>query len=1272
MKLPNFILWLILFLSCTSIYAVNPVSVKQFINHKDWNFVENKGQLTSSEIKYYGHQGGVYLYCRAGKISFVFTKTEKESEQISEATGTTNGESVLSPARGGRGWVKGEISKPSKITTNRADLILINANHSAEIIASDEQEYYENFYLANTPEEGITNVHTFKTITYKNIYPKIDMVLHSIEGGMKYEFVVYPGGKVSDIQLQWEEIETIKKFPSARAGKDSKIEYDLALGNMTESAPFTYQDIANVGAGFTPAQSRNIFGEKGTHKGFPYNENAETKIESHFVLKNNIIRFKIAKYDQTKPLVIDPTLVWGTYFGADGTDECIGQGITTDAAGNVLITGVTTSRSDIASPGAFQANYGGGGEDAFITKFSSNGNRLWSTYSGGDASDNGTGIVTDISGNVYVTGYTYSTSGISSSGAFQRSLDGTVDAFLAKFTSSGIRIWSTYFGGSGYDEGYGIALDAKGNVYITGETGSNNGIAISGAYQTTYGGGTFDAFLAKFSSNGRLSWATYYGGSGADIAHGVSTDDSGNAYIAGFTTSGNGIASSGAWLTKFSNNSSAFLAKFDSSGSISWATYYGETGNEGATGVSLDASGNAYITGSTAGDSGIATSGAYQTSNAGAIDVFIAKFSPSGIRLWGTFFGGKNADFSYGIASNNLGDIFITGYTYSNTDIASQGAYLSTMDGAATVFIAQFSSSGSRIWSTYYGGNATEFGGSIAADAFGAIFITGETNNTSGIATSGAYESTLADGKEAAFIAKFDVRFLNDVGISSFLSPIDSICPSQYNFVGVWLKNYGIDTFVSVTIHWTINGKVQNPFSWSGNILPGKVDEIGLGDYLFLHNRDTIVVWTQLHNAVDQVPENDTAKMVVYFYNDHFPGIGKSNYSICTGSHIRLGNNPVSGYTYSWTSNPAGFKSTLPNPIVNPDSFTTFYLTETNTRTGCRNADSSVVNVKVVKAPVANAGKSHSICFGDSTLIGSSSVSGLSYLWSSYPAGFSSALSEAYVKPMITTIYTVQVTNSTGCTDINNDTITVNNPKAITGPPQSICSGSVINLGTTPIAGHTYSWISKPVGFTSTLSDPMDSPKVSTIYFLTEKISATGCSNTDSILISVIPRPDVKIQTDSIDVFTRKFSAINPNYPANMYKWSISDSDTATGYSLIYTFRNGGVYKAALTVSLPGFCTETDTAFIHISPQFSLNIFPNPFFTQTDIRFILVNPAHIKIQVVDIIGRDISTLVNEAFSPGEYNTFLNATIRPGVYIVIFTMDNNIITRRIVQVGSIFY
>ena|GEM_PF-5717923 len=198
-----------------------------------------------------------------------------------------------------------------------------------------------------------------------------------------------------------------------------------------------------------------------------------------------------------------------------------------------------------------------------------------------------------------------------------------------------------------------------------------------------------NAFLAKFSSGGELQWATYYGGSGKDYSHGISMDGSGNVYITGETTSASGIATSGAHLTSYGGSDDAFLAKFSSSGAMQWASYYGGSFGDVANGVSMDGSGNVYITGYTASPSGIATNGAYQTSLAGSYDAFLAKFSSGGGLLWSTYYGGSSSG-AFGVCSDLSGNIYMTGYTSSDSGVTTSGSYQTYFAGTLDAFFAKF------------------------------------------------------------------------------------------------------------------------------------------------------------------------------------------------------------------------------------------------------------------------------------------------------------------------------------------------------------------------------------------------------------------------------------------------------------------------------------------------------------------------------------------------------------------------------------------------------
>ncbi|MFH1004504.1 MAG: SBBP repeat-containing protein, partial [Bacteroidota bacterium] len=334
--------------------------------------------------------------------------------------------------------------------------------------------------------------------------------------------------------------------------------------------------------------------------------------------------------------------------------------------------------------GGFQNTFGGVW-DAFLVKFDANGNRLWATYYGGTAQDYGNSVTTDASGNVYMAGHTFSTSGIAS-GGFQNTFGGNRDAFLVKFDANGNRLWATYYGGTAQDHDNSVTTDASGNVYMAGITQSTSGIASEG-FQNIFGGYS-DTFLVKFDANGNRLWATYYGGTNGDYGTSVTTDASGNVYMAGYTSSASGIASGGFQNTYGGGNDDAFLVKFDANGNRLWATYYGGTSEDYVNSVTTDASGNVYMAGTTTSTSGIA-SGGFQNTLGGGFDAFLVKFNANGNRLWATYYGGTAQDNGYSVTTDASGNVYMAGSTGSISGITSCG-FQNTLGGYSDAFLVRF------------------------------------------------------------------------------------------------------------------------------------------------------------------------------------------------------------------------------------------------------------------------------------------------------------------------------------------------------------------------------------------------------------------------------------------------------------------------------------------------------------------------------------------------------------------------------------------------------
>ncbi len=235
--------------------------------------------------------------------------------------------------------------------------------------------------------------------------------------------------------------------------------------------------------------------------------------------------------------------------------------------------------------------------------------------------------------------------------------------------------------------------------------------------------------------------------------------------------------------------------------------------------------------------------------------------------------------------------------------------------------------------------------------------------------------------------------------------------------------------------------------------------------------------------------------------------IAGSHRSVCVNTATTLGAAAVTGSTYSWTSVPAGFTSSLANPVVTPMVTTTYKVTETITATGCVNSNSVVITVHPL--PAASAGADRSVCLNTTTTLGAAAVTGSTYSWTSVPAGFTSTQANPAVTPLVTATYTVTETiTATGCYNAHSVVITVNPlPAAAVGADRAICLNESTTLGASVVTGNTFSWTSVPAGFTSTLANPSVTPLETTIYMVTETITATGCSNMNSVVVTVNPFP---------------------------------------------------------------------------------------------------------------------------------------------------------------------
>lgn len=381
--------------------------------------------------------------------------------------------------------------------------------------------------------------------------------------------------------------------------------------------------------------------------------------------------------------------------------------------------------------------------------------RIWGTFYGDAGSDYSYATETDGLNNIYMTGRTGSWTNIATTGAHQNMFNGGSDAFIVKMNSNGVRQWCTYYGGAGNDIGESCKINSAGDVFMAGVTQSTIAISNSGSHQSVFGGGANDAFLVKFNSFGIRQWGTYYGGSGDDCAYSCSLDFSGNIYMCGYSGSSANISTAGTHQTSLSGGpNDAMLVKFNASGVRLWGTYYGGSSNDFSYQCITDATGNVIITGSTQSTLSISTPLSQQTLHGGNYDAFLAKFNISGSILWGTYAGGSAIDYGYSCSMDPSGNIYLAGSSQSTNNISTGAAHQTNKGGFDDAFIQKYNSSGNLQWGTYYGGASLDYGSSCTTDASGNVYLCGRTLSNS-MATLGAFQAVYGGGVNDAFLVKF-------------------------------------------------------------------------------------------------------------------------------------------------------------------------------------------------------------------------------------------------------------------------------------------------------------------------------------------------------------------------------------------------------------------------------------------------------------------------------------------------------------------------------------
>jgi gliding motility-associated-like protein len=1001
-----------------------------------------------------------------------------------------------------------------------------------------------NYLLGSNPQFWKTDLENYKKLVYKNIYDGIDLEYYFVNGQLKYDFIVNPGANPSDIQME------LLGAIDYELNGTKEISLINSMGSISDYIPESYQ----------------------------YLQEKKSLVDVEFLLENSLLRFNVKAYNSNEVLVIDPSLKFSTFLGGSGNDYQYTGGLSRDNAGNIYETGRTLSMNFPTTPGVVQL-VNGGNLDAVVFKFNSTGTSLlYSTYIGGNDVDAGyTTIVDKVTSEVYVGGTTSSANFPTTAGAYQTVYGGSLyDPFVFKLNSNGNGfVYSTFLGNGFQDLCASITVDAIGQVWVVGQS-TGNYLTTPGAYQSVYGGGPWDVFVAKLNATGSsLLYATLYGGAGDDHSHSIQLESTGNIAIMGFSSGGLPVTA-GAYDVSYNGGVyDIYIARFNSVlTSLNNSTYIGGSGTDWSwNSFVLDASDNAIVTGYTNSNNFPLTIGAFQSSyGGGANDGLLFKMSSNGSALINsTYFGSGGDDQGWGVALNSLEEPIIVGqfgvslpFTFCTYD--------STANGSDDAFVTHFSQSyNSLIYSSYVGSTNSDVGVNVILNGNNYI-VAGFTYSNGFPTIPGSYDVSLNGGQDF-FLFEMDPSIVANVS-ASFIS-VDSICLGQ-------------------TINFNNTSVGTNSFIW--NFDDGNTSSLISPSHTFINSGDYNVSLVAVNTTCGI---NDTT-----FFNVHVEVMPDANFTFtvsCTGQ-VQFNSIPSSS-NYNWNFGD-GTNSNQANPLHQYNMSLIPYNASliVSNPGGCADTALSLINVPFM--PIADFLIPDTICGLTLYFQNMSSNSSL-YQWEFGDGNSSTILSPTHTFATQGVYFIKLVANNGLCTDSIIKKLTV-----IDMPIASFSYNTSCNLGVSIINSSLFS-----TGYSWDMGDGIQLNNIPVVYtYLKDslydvELIATNqnyCYDTISAQIQIVQTPSVDIIVDSTSC--TKSISFNSSGMASNYYWDFGDGWNSIAKNPMHIYLNSGNYDVYL-YSSNGSCIDTSYK--------SITIFDLP-----DATFMLFENCNDTIQLIHSINNN--------------------------------------------------
>ena len=1120
------------------------------------SFTENKGQWEQNILFQSDFRGG-RLFLEKKNLMYVFYHPEDMAN--------------LHPHDG---------KVADRIRLHAVKVEMTRGNASA-VEGHGEFSYRKNYFLGSDASRWATDVKHFTEVFYRNIFPNIDLKIYSKASELKYDYVLQPGGNVSDISLKYSGAEKMSV-------KYGMLYMELSVGTIIEGRPYAYQQI-----------------------------NGEViPVECQYILRGSEVGFKVKNYNKKFPLVIDPTLVFSSYSGSFADNW--GTTATYDAAGNLLTGGLVNGAGYPVTVGAYQSFFAGGGLggngftcDIGIMKFNPTGTALlYSTYLGGSDNEIAQSIFVDAADNMVVYGRTYSANFPVTAGAYDVTYNGNGDIVIFKLNSSGTALLaSTFFGGTGIDGvnmtaafatmnsikfNYGddargeIIADAGNNYFIGANTQSFNFPVTAGAYQTAFGGGVQDGCVFKFNTTlTTLLWSTFLGGNNNDACYGLKLDGTGDIYVTGGTASANFPTTAGTLYPAFQGGlADGFITHLSANGSsILQSTFIGTSSYDQTYFLERDTDGDIYVTGQTMGNYPV-SAGVYF--NVGGKQ-FVHKMNPS---LSSTYFStvyGTNS-FSPNIsptaflvdvcenmymsgwgrcaALNNPNPNTVTGMP------VTPNAFQSVTNGCDFYFIVIEHDALSLMYGTYFGGtqsNEHVDGGTSRFDPSGTIYqsvCAGCWGFSDFPTTPSAWSNTNNSSLCNNGVIKLDFDIL--LSVSSFTaSPLSGCAPFIANFINL---STGATNYL-----WDFgDGSPQDTATQPSHIYPNP------GVY--------VVMLIAINNISCNINDTSYATVTVTPPAPINPVIQYNSSGSCDSLLANFTAQFSAGQVINWDFGDGSPQDTGVNVSHIYVGVGSYVVTLIITDTICLNSDTATVTITVNPSLPFSVSIQHTDSITCNTLFATftaTSVNNATYAWdfgdlttdTVNPAQHSYTTPGSYI--------VIVVVTDTLCNATGSDTITIVVPPmgninaAIFYNPSVNCDSLVAALGIITNFGHTFSW---DFGDASTGSGTNVSHTYTMqgTYIVTLIVTDTICNRTDTAYQTVNFYPPVIAGLTIDSIFNSCLPlTVNLNGSSNSagssFQWTIDSIFVSGDSSLSYTFDTAGTFNISLIVSTASSCNLADT-----------------------------------------------------------------------------------------------